>query len=144
MVISIRGSYKGIIESRLSRVVECVFFFNRYNKRIQMENPLIANIVLFIFLIVIPLLFFDVFLLAFVYHSNKKIAGTIVVIGLIVFELIIIKKYFFPTYWKYPDRLIHSDIVRYVDVEEVFGDFDKEGSQPDYKAYYIYTDKEGN
>ena len=109
-----------------------------------MDNPLITNIALFLLFIIIPLLLFDVFLLAFVFRSNKKIIGSIVVVGLIVLELTIIKKIVFPTYWKYPDRLIHSDIVSYKDVEAVFGNFDKEGRCPDYKAYYIYTDKEGN
>ena len=50
-------------------------------------------------------------------------------------------RFFFPTYWKYPDACIVSDIVRYSDVEEIYGPFDAEGNEPwTYKAYYIYTD----
>ena len=111
---------------------------------ILMDNPLITNIALFLIFVVIPIILLDIFLIAFFCHVNKKMIGTFAVVGVLVIEVLIIKKIFFPTYWKYPDRLIHSDIVSYEDVEEVFGNFDKEGRQPDFKAYYIYTDKEGN
>ena len=58
-------------------------------------------------------------------------------------ELLLLKATICPTYWKYPDFFIHSEIVGYWDVEELYGEFDVENEIPLYKAYYIYTDKNG-
>ncbi len=101
------------------------------------------NIILFVLLVIIPIVLSDFLILYFII-SSKKHVGIIALILLIIIEIKCINVIFFPTYWKYPDRLIDSDVVRIEHVESVYGAFDKEGQCPDYKAYYIYTDKEGN
>lgn len=104
-----------------------------------MENSLELNIALFICFVIIPLVIFDGLILFIAIAKNRWMTG--ITLLLIVIEVIIIQKVYFPTYWKHPDKLIHSDIVNYRDVEEVYGPFDKEGSRPDFKACFSCISK---
>ncbi len=98
----------------------------------------------YLFFMIFPIIAIDlVFLLLIIWLGKKRknlyIAGFAIVIAV---QIGLLYRYFFPTYWKYPDVCITSDIVTYADVEEIYGPFDKEGTEPwAYKAYYIYTDR---
>ena len=94
------------------------------------------------------MIFFPVLFLNFLVgiHIPKDRKGhKLLFLGLILLEICIIMKCIFPTCWKYPDLFIKSDIVGYRDVEQLYGSFDIESTEfPLYKAYYMYTDREGN
>ena len=103
-------------------------------------NPIINYIFLFIVLIVFPLISIDICIFVFCSPSKRV---PVLLVSLFV-ELLAIKILIFPTWWKYPDKFIDTDVVGYWDVQEIYGDFDIEQNNPYYKAYYIYTDFKGN
>ena len=112
------------------------------------SNMIIHVLGEYIFFLILPILLVDIILCGVIivlYNKKRKKIYIIVYASIILIELFAAQRFFFPTYWKYPDPLIHSDIVTYRDVEEIFGPFDKEGIEPyHYKAYYIYMEKEFN
>ena len=111
----------------------------------MLSNGIIHMLIEYLIFLILPILAVDIIIgvVVFMIYSEKGHRRWIIgYLLLLLLQLFIAQRFFFPTYWKYPDPLIDSDIVRYTDVEELYGPFDIDELR--YKAYYIYTDNNKN
>ena len=108
------------------------------------SNGVLHMLVSYLLFLVTPILVLNIFIGAVIFllfYEKKRKRYVVGYIIFLVIQIVLMYRYFFPTYWKYPDPLFDSDIVTYLDIQELYGPFDKD--EMNYKAYYTYADREG-